>query len=80
MDWQKIILELRATGLKQVDITEQTGISKATLSELRHGKTQEPSWSIGAKLLQLHKSRWKKYINRQKRIAASLGNAGESPR
>jgi transcriptional regulator with XRE-family HTH domain len=66
MDWQKIILELRETGLKQVDITEQTGISKATLSELRHGKTQEPSWAIGDKLLQLHKSRWKRYIRRNR--------------
>jgi transcriptional regulator with XRE-family HTH domain len=66
MDWQKIILELRETGLKQVDITEQTGISKATLSELRHGKTKEPSWSIGDKLLQLHKSRWNRYIRRNR--------------
>jgi len=53
-DWQKIICELvRVVGTKTA-LSERTGISVSSLSDLSRGASVEPRYSRGHKLIELH--------------------------
>ena len=54
MDWNKIVAEIKETGLTQAQIADEIGVSVGTLSELCSGKVSEPKWSKGDALLALH--------------------------
>ena len=54
MDWNKIVSEIKESGMTQASIAEAIGVSVGTLSELCSGKVSEPKWSKGDALLSLH--------------------------
>jgi len=60
MDWYKIVLEIKKTGMAQAEIAEIIGVATGTLSELCSGKVTEPKWSKGDALLALHAERTKR--------------------
>lgn len=63
MDWNRVIVEIKATGMTQEQIAEQIGVSAGTLSELLNGKINEPRWSRGDALLALHSRRCAEHVS-----------------
>ena len=57
MDWNKIVAEIKETGMTQSEIADHCGVSAGTLSELCSGKVMEPKWSKGDALIKLHEER-----------------------
>ena len=57
MDWNKLIVEIKATGMTQEQIADEIDVSVGTLSELLNGKINEPRWSRGDALIALHTRR-----------------------
>lgn len=57
MDWNKIVSEIKETGMTQAQIAETIDVSAGTLSELCSGKVAEPKWSKGDALIALHADR-----------------------
>lgn len=57
MDWNKIVAEIKETGLTQAQVADAVGVSVGTLSELCSGKVAEPKWSRGDALIALHAER-----------------------
>jgi transcriptional regulator with XRE-family HTH domain len=57
MDWNKIVAEIKETGLTQAQIADAIGVSAGTLSEICSGKVSEPKWSRGDALLAIHAER-----------------------
>lgn len=55
MDWKKIVSDLTAVGVTQVQIAERCGVAQATVSDLLLGKTASPGFAFGTALVQLHK-------------------------
>lgn len=54
MDFKKIISELSAAGLKQIEIAKACDCSQPTISEILQGEIKNPSFSIGLALVSLH--------------------------
>jgi predicted XRE-type DNA-binding protein len=77
--WQNVINQLLESGMTINEIFLSTKIGTSKLLKLRDGIRYELSLVKGDKLVKLRDS-IQKNQNQQKRIAASLGNAGESPR
>lgn len=59
MDWKKLMAELSAGGLTQVQIASECGVAQATISALARGATESPSFALGTKLTALHELRGK---------------------
>lgn len=57
MDWNKIVAEIKETGLTQAQIADAIGVSAGTLSEICSGKVSEPKWSRGDALIAIHAER-----------------------
>ena len=57
MDWNKIVAEIKETGLTQAQIADAIGVSAGTLSEICSGKVSEPKWSRGDAILAIHAER-----------------------
>jgi len=57
MDWNKIVTEIKDTGMTQAQVAEAIDVASGTLSELCSGKITEPKWSKGDALLALHRDR-----------------------
>lgn len=55
MDWQKIINELMTAGISQRLIADAAGCSQPVISDLSNGIQKEVKYSIGEKILALHK-------------------------
>lgn len=55
MDWKQLLKELDEAGMTQTQIAETCGTSQATVSDLARGVTKNPSFSIGAAVVELHK-------------------------
>ena len=54
MDWKLIVRQAQAkTGFTQQVLAKQLGCSQASISGLERGRTREPRYSIGQKLLVL---------------------------
>ena len=57
MDWNKIVSEIKATGMTQAQIADEIKIATGSLSELCSGKISDIRWSKGNELLALHAAR-----------------------
>jgi lambda repressor-like predicted transcriptional regulator len=56
MDWKNIIAEIRQSGATLEQIANQCGFaSRGHVHDVMTGKQGEPKWSIGDKLLSLHR-------------------------
>ncbi len=66
MDWTKIIAEILASGLTQVEVAERCNTHQGYVSGLLRGKKRNPCWAIGDKLLALHR----RIIKRRRKDAA----------
>ena len=51
--WTNIIHRLRRSGLTQAQIADLVGCSQPTIHRLLHGKTQNPGFQVGQRLLAL---------------------------
>lgn len=57
MDWKNIIRQLIEGGMKQQQIADAVDAHQSVISDLANGKIMNPRYSIGAKLIALHKRR-----------------------
>lgn len=55
MDWKRLISELMEAGVTQTKLAELCGTSQSTISDLRRGASESPSWMLGDRLLELHR-------------------------
>jgi len=55
MNWKNLLSDLIASGMTQVQIAAKAGCTQASISDIANGKTLQPSYSIGAVLVALHK-------------------------
>ena len=54
MDWKNIIADIQRHGkLTQSQIAVKVECGQATISDLANGSTKQPSYSLGAALLQV---------------------------
>lgn len=56
MDWKKLIGELLAENMTQVQIAEVCGVSQSTISDLYRLNDRSCSFALGSKLTALHAS------------------------
>ena len=56
MDWKKLISEIRAAGLSQIQIGERLDKSQAWVSAAASGKYDDLKWVDGQALIALHQS------------------------
>lgn len=54
IDWQRICLNLRTHYKPLSKVAKDVGCDEATLQRLARGATEEPKFSTGLKLLDLH--------------------------
>lgn len=52
--WHQLILNLRRFGLSDSKISRHTGIGRAAISHYIRGSVNEPTFTKGYKLLELH--------------------------
>jgi len=57
MDWKTLISDLMEAGLTQAEIGKEVGLSQPAVSELVSKRTADVKWSVGEKLLTLHRDR-----------------------
>lgn len=55
MNWKKLIYELQECGFTQMQIAQSVGCKQPSLSDLATGKTKEPIYRIGERLVAMHK-------------------------
>ncbi len=53
MNWIDLITQLNAHGLTQQQIAAACGCGQTTISEIAAGKTKEPRYGLGQKLIDL---------------------------
>lgn len=56
MDWKKLIADLQAVGVTQVQMAAHCGCAQTTISDIVNGRTRRPRYEIGAALITLHSS------------------------
>ena len=54
MNWKKLIHDLCAAGMTQIEISTEVGLAQASISDIARGRTKAPSWEPGQKLIALH--------------------------
>jgi transcriptional regulator with XRE-family HTH domain len=54
MDWKKIIADLVASGMTQLDIAKRIGIKQPSVCSIASGKTKDVRHSVGERLRALH--------------------------
>lgn len=54
MDLPKLISDLMAAGVSQVEIAEKIGTTQATVSRYASGEIKSCEYGIGAALIELH--------------------------
>lgn len=57
MDWKKLIQDLLAAGMTQVQIASECGVAQSSVSDLYRGKSTKPSYEFGRRLDALHAQR-----------------------
>lgn len=60
MNMQKLVIDLNDAGMSEADIGAGIGLSQAQVHRLKTGENKETKWSVGEKLIALHKSRFQK--------------------
>lgn len=56
MDWTQILSDIFAAGKTQMVVAEYCGCGQSTISQIYSGVTARPSYDVGTKLVELHKS------------------------
>lgn len=57
INWQMLAINIRSSGLSLAKASEKIGRHNGFVSQLARGDVQEPSFSDGMKLLDLHLDR-----------------------
>lgn len=57
MDWKKLIRDLQALGVTQVQMAERCNCAQTTISDIVNGRTGNPRYDIGAGLLSMLEER-----------------------
>ena len=55
MNWKKLIADIQEAGYTQTQIADSVGCKQSSLSDLATGKTKEPLYRIGERLVAMHK-------------------------
>lgn len=74
LDWQQIVLNIRNNGISGATIARKVGCHHAHILNMASGIVQEPKFSTGIKLLDMHYA-----VCRDKHDMKSL-TRGERPR
>ena len=53
MDWKKLIADLQALGITQVQMAERCNCAQTTISDIRNGRIENPRYEIGAALVSM---------------------------
>lgn len=53
MDWKKLIADLQALGVTQVQMAERCNCAQTTISDILNGRIEHPRYGIGAELVSL---------------------------
>lgn len=53
IDWSTLIARLKSAGMTQTQIADACGVSGPSISDLARGKCTNPSYRLGARLLEL---------------------------
>ena len=56
IDWQQIVLNLRTAGVSQTAIAKRINMDATNVRRLGNGQKNEPTFSQGMKLLDLHEA------------------------
>ena len=56
IDWQQIVLNLRTAGVSQTAIAKRINMDATNVRRLGNGEKEEPTFSQGMKLLDLHEA------------------------
>lgn len=59
MNFDRLIDDLCAVGLTQTEIAKFCNCSQSAISDLQRGESQQPRYSVGKALIDLHKKRCK---------------------
>lgn len=54
IDWQQVVLNLRKAGLPCSAVARRIGRDPCVIQRLARGEKNEPLWSVGMALLDLH--------------------------
>jgi hypothetical protein len=54
--WSELLTALRGLGWTQMQIAERCGCTRSTVSDLASGKAKDTMYSLGEKLIALHKA------------------------
>ena len=55
MNWREIIMEINKMGLSSAQIAERIGSASTTINGLKNEHWDEPRYSLGIKLVDLHR-------------------------
>lgn len=53
-DFANVINELVAAGIPLMEMSRETGLTQPAFSAIRHGRVNEPAWSVGDYLIRKH--------------------------
>lgn len=66
MDWVQLIQDMRDRNLTLADIASEAGpCSPSAINELAKGRTKEPQWPLGDRLIRLHALICKSSVRRE---------------
>ena len=51
MDWKKLIADLQASGVTQVQMAQKCKCAQTTISDILNGRIEHPRYEIGAALV-----------------------------
>ena len=57
MDWKKLIADLQASGVTQVQMAKKCKCAQTTISDILNGRIEHPRYEIGAALVAIHPTR-----------------------
>ena len=55
MKWQKLIKDVCGTGLSVANVARKANAGVSTIADLASGATKEPRYSLGVRLIELHR-------------------------
>ena len=66
---RQLIQELIDTGLSEAEIGDRIGLSQPQVHRLKTGEAKEPKWSVGERLIALHKEKCSKSVRARRQGA-----------
>ena len=55
--WRSMLIDLKQAGMTQMQIAEHCGCDQSTISALSNGKAEEPRYTLGERIIALHRER-----------------------